>query len=52
MGQRLTFVTKQAGSTRVSVLNPRSGTDPTFPALIRAIRGRLDANRGYRTGSR
>jgi hypothetical protein len=48
-GQRLTFRTKLASRTRVSVINPRSGTDPTFASLIGAIRGRLDANRGYRT---
>jgi hypothetical protein len=47
-GQRLTFRTKPAGED-VSVINPRSGTDPTFTSLVAAIRDRLNANRGYRT---
>jgi hypothetical protein len=51
-GHRLTFHTKLASRTRVSVINPKSATDPTFTSLLRAIRGRLDANRGYRTSSR
>jgi hypothetical protein len=49
VGQRLTFHTKRAGRPRVTVINPGSGTDPTFTSLIRVIRGRLDASRGYRT---
>ena len=49
VGQRLTFHTKRADRTRVSVINPGSGTDPTFTSLIRVIRDRLDASRGYRT---
>lgn len=47
-GPRLTLVTEPAGRSGVSVLNPRGRTDPTFLALIAAIRGRLDADRGYR----
>jgi hypothetical protein len=50
VGQRLTFRTKPAGDEDVSVINPRSGTDPRFTSLVAAIRGRLNANRGYRTG--
>jgi hypothetical protein len=50
-GRRLTFLTKQAGATGVSVINTGSPTDPTFTSLVAAIRRRLDANRGYRTGS-
>ena len=49
-GRRLTFLTKQASGTGVSVINPGSRTDPTFMSLVAAIRRRLDANRGYRTG--
>ncbi|HWI00557.1 MAG TPA: hypothetical protein VNT27_09500 [Propionibacteriaceae bacterium] len=49
VGQRLTFHTKRTGRPRVTVINPGSGTDPTFTSLIRVIRGRLDASRGYRT---
>jgi PH (Pleckstrin Homology) domain-containing protein len=49
-GQRLTFLTKPVSDAEVSVINPRSETDPNFASLVRAIRGRLDANRGYRTG--
>ena len=30
------------------VINPRSSTDATFAALIREIRSRLNADRGYR----
>jgi hypothetical protein len=48
-GPRLTLVTEPASGAGVSVINPRSRTDPTFLALIAAIRGRLDADRGYRT---
>jgi hypothetical protein len=48
-GPRLTFVNKEPGGSDVTVLNPRSSTDPTFLALIAAIRGRLNADRGYRT---
>jgi hypothetical protein len=48
-GPRLTFVTEPAGDAGVSVINPRGRTDPTFVALVAAIRGRLDADRGYRT---
>jgi hypothetical protein len=48
-GPRLTLITEPASGAGVSVINPRSRTDPTFLALIAAIRGRLDADRGYRT---
>jgi hypothetical protein len=49
VGQRLTFLTKQSRGTDVSVISPRSNTDPTFLSLVAAIRGRLDADRGYLT---
>ena len=48
-GPRLTLVTKASDRGDVSVLNLRSRSDPTFLSLVRAIQGRLDANRGYRT---
>jgi hypothetical protein len=49
-GQRLTFLTKTAGHGDVSVINTGSPTDPTFTALVTAIRDRLDVDRGYRIG--
>ena len=49
-GPRLTFLPKRSSGTDVSVINPRGLTDPTFAALVTAIRDRLDVNRGYRTG--
>jgi hypothetical protein len=49
-GPRLTFLTKTASGTAVSVINPRGRTDPVFAALVTAIRDRLDVDRGYRTG--
>jgi Bacterial PH domain len=48
-GPRLTLVSKVSGRADVSVLNLRSQSDPTFISLVRAIQGRLDADRGYRT---
>ena len=48
-GPRLNFLTKPASRTGVSVINPKRRTDPTFLALLEAIQGRLDADRGYRT---
>ena len=48
-GPRLALVRK-AGAD-VVVINPRTPTDPTFVALLAAISRRLDADRGYRTGS-
>ena len=48
-GPRLTLVTKASGGADVSVVNLRGQSDPTFTSLARAIRGRLDADRGYRT---
>ena len=44
-GPPLTLVRKTGGG--VVVLNPRTPTDPTFTALLSAIRHRLDADRGY-----
>ena len=44
-------LTLQTGSDRdepVEVLNPRGPAEATFAALIEALRGRLDADRGYR----
>lgn len=49
-GPRLTFLPKTASGVEVSVINPRARTDPTFTALVTAIRDRLDVDRGYRTG--
>ena len=48
-GPRLTLVTKASDGADVSVVNLRGQRDPTFISLARAIRGRLDADRGYRT---
>jgi hypothetical protein len=48
-GPRLTFTPKGA-EPAVAVLNPRSPSDPTFLALVAAIRGRLNTDRGYRSG--
>ena len=48
-GPRLTLVTKASGGADVSVVNLRGQSDPTFVSLAMAIRGRLDADRGYRT---
>jgi len=44
-GARLSLVAKSGGS--LEVVNPRTPGDPTFVALLRAIRKRLDADRGY-----
>ena len=49
-GPRLTFLTKTAGAADVSVINPKGRTDPTFTAMVTAIRDRLDVDRSYRTG--
>jgi hypothetical protein len=48
-GPRLTFTSKGGGSA-VVVVNPRSPGNPTFLALVAAIRERLNADRGYRPG--
>ena len=48
-GRRLILQTKAAGGSQLSVINPRSASDPTFTSLVAAIRGRLNADRGYRT---
>ena len=49
-GRRLTLQAKPASGSHVSVPTPMSPTDPTFTSLVAAIRGRLNSNRGYRTG--
>ena len=49
-GPRLTLVTKPDQGEAVTVVNPRTPTDPTFLSLVAAVQGRLNADRGYRTG--
>ncbi len=49
-GPRLTLVTKPDRGEAVTVVNPRTPTDPTFVSLVAAVRSRLNADRGYRTG--
>ena len=49
-GPRLTLVTKPDQGEDVTVVNPRTPTDPTFLSLVAAVQGRLNADRGYRTG--
>ena len=44
-GARLSVVPKSGAG--LAVVNPRNPADPTFLALLRAIRDRLDADRGY-----
>lgn len=46
VGHRLTLRDKQDGSA-VTVLNPRSRSNPAFLALLTEIQHRLDADRGY-----
>ncbi|HZA03292.1 MAG TPA: hypothetical protein VE617_01915 [Propionibacteriaceae bacterium] len=46
-GPRLALVRKTGAD--VVVVNPRTPTDPTFAALLAAMRRRLDTDRGYRT---
>jgi hypothetical protein len=48
-GPRLTFTLNDGGPS-VMVVNPRSPGDPTFVNLVAAIRERLNADRGYRSG--
>jgi hypothetical protein len=48
-GPRLTF-TPKGGEPAIAVVNPRSPNNPTFLALVAAIRERLNADRGYRSG--
>ncbi len=45
---RLTVLSRVDGVTPVEVLNPRGGDESSFLALAEALRGRLDADRGYR----
>ena len=47
-GPRLTVVTKSGGGADLVVINPRTQPNPTFLALIAAVRRRLDVDRGYR----
>jgi phosphate/sulfate permease len=46
-GPRLTVITRNGGGANVVVTNPRTPDDPTFLALIAAVRRRLDVDRGY-----
>ena len=46
-GPRLTVITKTGGGANLVVINPRTPADPTFAALIAAVRRRLDVDRGY-----
>ena len=46
-GPRLTVITKTGGGANLAVVNPRTPADPTFAALIAAVRRRLDVDRGY-----
>jgi hypothetical protein len=48
-GPRLTF-TPKGGEPAIVVVNPRSPSNPTFLALVAAVRERLNADRGYRSG--
>ena len=48
-GPRLTVVTKPDQGEAVTVVNPRTPTDPTFRSLVAAVQGRLNADRGYGT---
>ncbi|MGI8459137.1 MAG: hypothetical protein ACR2LI_13640 [Propionibacteriaceae bacterium] len=36
------------GGPEVVIINPRGGREPAYPALVEAIRRRMDADRGYR----
>jgi hypothetical protein len=47
-GPRLVLIIEPEGAADAVVINPRSSTDATFGALIREIRSRLNADRGYR----
>jgi hypothetical protein len=49
-GPRLTLVTKPDQGESVTVVNPRTPSDRTFMSLVAAVQGRLNADRGYRTG--
>ena len=49
-GPRLTLMTKPDQGEAVTVVNPRTPTDPTFMSLVAAVQGRLNADRGYGTG--
>jgi hypothetical protein len=46
-GPRLLLITKPDGGEDATIVNPRTGTDATFNALIAEIQQRLDADRGY-----
>lgn len=48
-GPRLTVVTKPDQGEAITVVNPRTPTDPTFSALVAAVQSRLNADRGYGT---
>ena len=45
-GPRLTLVPKDGGGG-IDLVNPAEPTDPTFIALLAALRAGLDADRGY-----
>lgn len=48
-GPRLTVVTKPDQGEAVTVVNPRTRTDPTFLSLVASVQSRLNADRGYGT---
>jgi len=48
-GPRLTLITKPDQGDNLTVINPRTPTDPTFMSLVAAVQGRLNADRGYGT---
>ena len=47
-GPRLSVITKPGAGANLVVVNPRTPADPTFAALIAAVRRRLDIDRGFR----
>lgn len=46
-GPRLLLITKPDGGEDATVVNPGTGTETTFNAVIAEIQRRLDADRGY-----
>jgi hypothetical protein len=47
-GPRLLLITKPGSGADLTLVNPRTGSDVMFSALIAEIQKRLDADRGYR----
>jgi hypothetical protein len=50
-GPRLVLVTKPGSGRSAAVINPGGHSRQSFAALIEAIRGKLDTDRGYRSAS-